>query len=82
MAQYLHQLEVPLLVGVGAAFDFHTGRLKECSGWVKRAGLQWVHRLMQDPKRLWKRYFHCVPAFLWHITLQFSGLRHYPSDRS
>jgi|CZKZ01.1.fsa_nt_gi N-acetylglucosaminyldiphosphoundecaprenol N-acetyl-beta-D-mannosaminyltransferase len=82
MAQYLHQLEVPLLVGVGAAFDFHTGRLHECSGWVKRAGLQWVHRLIQDPKRLWKRYLHCVPAFLWHIAWQFSGLRHYPSKRS
>jgi len=82
MAQYLHQLEVPLLVGVGAAFDFHTGRLHECSGWVKRAGLQWVHRLMQDPRRLWRRYLHCIPAFLWHIAFQFSGLRNYPSERS
>jgi N-acetylglucosaminyldiphosphoundecaprenol N-acetyl-beta-D-mannosaminyltransferase len=79
MARYHQRLRVPLLVGVGAAFDFHTGRLQECPDWVKRAGLQWVHRLMQDPKRLWKRYLNCVPAFLWHITLQLSGLRHYPS---
>ena len=81
IASYCHQLQVPLMVGVGAAFDFHTGRLQECPGWVKRAGLQWAHRLVQDPKRLWKRYLHCVPAFLWHITLQFSGLRHYPNER-
>ncbi len=82
MVQYLDRLQVPMLVGVGAAFDFHTGRLNECSDWVKRAGLQWLHRLMQDPKRLWKRYLLCVPAFLWLIALQFSGLRNYPSERS
>ena len=41
-----------------------------------------VHRLMQDPRRLWRRYLHCIPAFLWHIAFQFSGLRNYPSERS
>lgn len=81
MAQYLHRLQVPLLVGVGAAFDFHTGRLRECSDWVKRAGLQWTHRLMQDPKRLWKRYLLGNSSFLWHLAWQLSGLRHYPNDR-
>ncbi|HEV2486815.1 MAG TPA: WecB/TagA/CpsF family glycosyltransferase [Terracidiphilus sp.] len=81
MAHYFRQLQVPLLVGVGAAFDFHTGRLHESSNWVKRAGLQWMHRLMQDPKRLWRRYLRSNPAFLWHIALQFSGLRHYPSEQ-
>jgi N-acetylglucosaminyldiphosphoundecaprenol N-acetyl-beta-D-mannosaminyltransferase len=81
MAQYLHRLQVPLLVGVGAAFDFHTGRLRECSDWVKRAGFQWMHRLMQDPKRLWKRYLLGNSLFLWHLAWQLSGLRHYPNDR-
>jgi N-acetylglucosaminyldiphosphoundecaprenol N-acetyl-beta-D-mannosaminyltransferase len=81
MVQYLDRLQVPLLVGVGAAFDFHTGRLRECSGWVKRAGLQWMHRLMQDPKRLWKRYLLGNSTFLWHLAWQLSGLRHYPNDR-
>lgn len=82
MARYCDRLGVPLLVGVGAAFDFHTGRLHEAPRWVKRAGLQWLHRLMQDPKRLGKRYLRVNPAFLWHIAWQLSGLRHYSSERS
>lgn len=77
MAQYLHHLEVPLLAGVGAAFDYHTGRIQDCPAWVKRAGLQWVHRAMQDPGRLWARYLRNNPAFLWHIASQIAGIRHY-----
>jgi len=79
MAQYIDRLEVPLMFGVGAAFDYHSGRIRDCSRWVKRAGLQWLHRLMQDPKRLWRRYLRSNPAFLWHIGLQLSRLRRYPS---
>jgi len=79
MAQYVDRLQVPLLVGVGAAFDYHTGQIRDCSQWVKRAGLQWLHRLMQDPGRLWKRYLRNNPAFLWHIALQLSKLRQYPA---
>lgn len=77
MAQYLDRFQVPLLVGVGAAFDYHAGRIRDCSRWVKRAGLQWAHRTMQDPRRLCKRYLRNNPAFLWHIGAQISGLRHY-----
>ncbi len=76
MAQYVDRLQVPLLVGVGAAFDFHTGRIRDCSPWVKRAGLQWLHRLIQEPRRLWRRYLVNVPAFLWNIAWQISGLEH------
>ena len=81
MAQMVERLHVPLIVGVGAAFDYHTGQLRECSNWVKRAGLQWLHRLIQDPKRLWKRYLRNNPAFLWHIAFQLAGLRQYPAAR-
>jgi N-acetylglucosaminyldiphosphoundecaprenol N-acetyl-beta-D-mannosaminyltransferase len=70
MAQYVERFQVPLMVGVGAAFDFHTGRIRDCPGWIKRAGLQWLHRLIQDPKRLWRRYLTNNPAFVWHITRQ------------
>jgi N-acetylglucosaminyldiphosphoundecaprenol N-acetyl-beta-D-mannosaminyltransferase len=76
MARYVDRLQVPLLVGVGAAFDFHTGIIRDCSAWIKRAGLQWLHRLIQEPRRLWKRYLVNNPAFLWHIIWQLSGLRH------
>jgi N-acetylglucosaminyldiphosphoundecaprenol N-acetyl-beta-D-mannosaminyltransferase len=78
MAQYVNQLQVPLLVGVGAAFDYHTGRIRDCSPWIKRAGLQWLHRLLQDPKRLWRRYLRNNPTFVWNITLQLLKLRRYP----
>lgn len=73
MAQFIGRLEVPLMAGVGAAFDYHTGAIRDSSSWIKRAGLQWVHRLAQDPRRLWKRYLINNPAFLWQIALQLVG---------
>jgi N-acetylglucosaminyldiphosphoundecaprenol N-acetyl-beta-D-mannosaminyltransferase len=81
MARYIDRLQVPLLVGVGAAFDYHTGRASDCSGWIKRAGLQWLHRLLQDPRRLWKRYLRNNPAFIWKIALQLLKLKQYPASR-
>ena len=79
MAQYVDRFQVPLMVGVGAAFDYHTGSIRDSSPWVKRAGLQWLHRLLQDPRRLWRRYLRHNPAFLWHITCQLTQLRRYPA---
>ncbi|MFP5230239.1 MAG: WecB/TagA/CpsF family glycosyltransferase [Acidobacteriota bacterium] len=78
MAQYRSRLPVPLLVGVGAAFDFHTGRIRDCSPWIKRCGLQWLHRLVQEPRRLWRRYLRSNPAFVWHVAWQLAGLRRSP----
>jgi N-acetylglucosaminyldiphosphoundecaprenol N-acetyl-beta-D-mannosaminyltransferase len=75
MAAFAERLGAPLLVGVGAAFDYHTGQIRDCPHWVKRAGMQWAHRLAQDPKRLWRRYLCNNPAFLWHIAQQLAGLR-------
>jgi N-acetylglucosaminyldiphosphoundecaprenol N-acetyl-beta-D-mannosaminyltransferase len=70
MARHANDLNVPLMVGVGAAFDYHTGRIKDCAPWIKRAGLQWLHRLLQDPRRLWRRYLKSNPRFLWKISQQ------------
>jgi len=78
MARYLPMLETKLMFGVGAAFDFHTGRIRDCAEWIKGAGLQWLHRLLQDPRRLWRRYLRNNPAFLWQIGLQMVGLRRLP----
>ena len=78
MARYLPLLETRLMFGVGAAFDFHTGRIADCAEWIKRCGMQWLDRLLQDPKHLWKRYLRNNPAFLFHIALQLTGLRTYP----
>jgi N-acetylglucosaminyldiphosphoundecaprenol N-acetyl-beta-D-mannosaminyltransferase len=77
MRRMLPCLRTRMMIGVGAAFDFHTGRIRGCSPWVKRAGLQWLHRLAQDPKRLWRRNVKNM-AFLWHIATQLSGLKTFP----
>ena len=78
MARYLPELETKLMFGVGAAFDYHTGRIRDCADWIKRAGLHWLHRLLQDPRRLWRRYLRNNPAFVWFITLQMLKVRRYP----
>jgi N-acetylglucosaminyldiphosphoundecaprenol N-acetyl-beta-D-mannosaminyltransferase len=85
MMRLLPLVESALMFGVGAAFDFHTGRIKDAPNWVKRAGLQWLHRLLQDPRHLFWRYLRNNSAFCWHIALQLTGIRDYPRsevDRS
>jgi N-acetylglucosaminyldiphosphoundecaprenol N-acetyl-beta-D-mannosaminyltransferase len=78
MAQYLDKLNVKLMVGVGAAFDIHTGAIKDAPPLVKKLGLQWLHRLVQEPRRLWRRYLFNNPKFIWNAGLQFLGLRKFP----
>jgi N-acetylglucosaminyldiphosphoundecaprenol N-acetyl-beta-D-mannosaminyltransferase len=79
MHRYLPMLDTTLMFGVGAAFDFHTGRIKDCAGWIKRAGLQWLHRLIQDPRHLLWRYVRNNPAFVWRVALQMSGFGKIPT---
>ncbi len=73
MARYLPMLDTKLMIGVGAAFLFHTGAIRDSPGWVKRAGLQWMHRLLQEPSRLWRRYLFNNPRFLVLALLQIVG---------
>jgi N-acetylglucosaminyldiphosphoundecaprenol N-acetyl-beta-D-mannosaminyltransferase len=75
MAEFIHKLDTKLMLGVGAAFDIHAGLLKDSPTWVKRAGLQWVHRLYQEPRRLCKRYLVNNPKFVLEICLQLAGVR-------
>jgi N-acetylglucosaminyldiphosphoundecaprenol N-acetyl-beta-D-mannosaminyltransferase len=77
MAEYLPRLDTTLMIGVGAAFDYHTGRLKDSPRWMKQLGLQWLHRLVQEPKRLWKRYLINNPLFLSQAILQMTGIRRF-----
>ena len=77
MAQNIGRLASTLMIGVGAAFDIHTGKLRDAPSWVKKSGLQWMHRLCQEPARLWKRYLVNNSTFLLHIGLQLSGLKRY-----
>jgi N-acetylglucosaminyldiphosphoundecaprenol N-acetyl-beta-D-mannosaminyltransferase len=78
MAEYLPKLDVTLMFGVGAAFDFHAGKVRQAPRWMQRSGLEWFFRLCSEPKRLWKRYFKNNPLFLGRIFCQFTGLRKYP----
>jgi exopolysaccharide biosynthesis WecB/TagA/CpsF family protein len=66
------RLRVPV-VAVGAAFDYHAGLLREPPEWVQRAGLQWLYRLAQDPRRLWERYLVLGPAFVALVAAQRLG---------
>ena len=77
MARYLPVLDTKLMIGVGAAFLFHTGAIKDSPKWVKHSGLQWLHRLLQEPSRLWRRYLLNNPRFIFYALLQFLGLKQY-----
>jgi N-acetylglucosaminyldiphosphoundecaprenol N-acetyl-beta-D-mannosaminyltransferase len=77
MAEFLPRLEVTLMVGVGAAFDFLSGRVGQAPRWMQRSGLEWFHRLCQEPRRLAKRYFRNNPRFVLKIAAQLCGLKKY-----
>jgi N-acetylglucosaminyldiphosphoundecaprenol N-acetyl-beta-D-mannosaminyltransferase len=77
VAEYVDRLDTKLMFAVGAAFDMHTGRIKESPEWLKVMGLQWLHRLCQEPRRLWKRYLISNSRFIPKILLQFLGVRKY-----
>jgi N-acetylglucosaminyldiphosphoundecaprenol N-acetyl-beta-D-mannosaminyltransferase len=72
MAQYLHRLDVKLMTGVGAAFDLHAGLRADAPDWMKQCGLQWLHRLVQEPRRLGPRYLKHNPRFMWDICRQLA----------
>jgi N-acetylglucosaminyldiphosphoundecaprenol N-acetyl-beta-D-mannosaminyltransferase len=78
MKEYHDLLKAKVMIGVGAAFDFHTGRVRQAPRWMMRSGLEWLFRLFMEPRRLAPRYFRNNPAFIWHVLLQLSGLRRYP----
>ena len=81
MAEYLPLLTgTKIMLGVGAAFDLLTGRIRQAPGWMQRNGLEWFYRLTQEPKRLARRYLVNNPLFVGRILLQLTGARKYPLD--
>jgi exopolysaccharide biosynthesis WecB/TagA/CpsF family protein len=63
---------------VGAAFDFHSGNKKMAPAWMQKHSLEWFFRILQEPRRLWRRYLVTNTIFLSKVLLQFTGLRKYP----
>jgi N-acetylglucosaminyldiphosphoundecaprenol N-acetyl-beta-D-mannosaminyltransferase len=77
--EFRDAVNMPILA-VGAAFDYHAGLVSEPPAWIQAAGLQWLYRLIQQPRRLWRRYLLLNPAFLTLLGLQRIGLWH-PNPR-
>ncbi len=71
-----HKGRIPaVMLGVGAAFDFHTGRVRQAPRWMQAAGLEWAFRLLMDPRRLWRRYAKHNPRFVALFLLQLAKSR-------
>ncbi len=68
ISQHLAQLNIPLQIGVGAAFDFHAGSKTRAPTWMQSAGLEWLHRLGSEPARLWRRYLLTNLHFAWRYA--------------
>jgi N-acetylglucosaminyldiphosphoundecaprenol N-acetyl-beta-D-mannosaminyltransferase len=73
MAAMRPRLQAPLLVGVGAAFDFHAGLVAQAPGWMQRNGLEWTYRLAREPRRLWRRYARYNPRFVAAFARQYTA---------
>jgi N-acetylglucosaminyldiphosphoundecaprenol N-acetyl-beta-D-mannosaminyltransferase len=75
MAAMRDRLAAPVLVGVGAAFDFHAGLVRQAPPWVQRAGMEWAFRLAMEPGRLWRRYARYNPRFVVAFARQYAAHR-------
>jgi N-acetylglucosaminyldiphosphoundecaprenol N-acetyl-beta-D-mannosaminyltransferase len=75
MAAMRDRLDAPVLVGVGAAFDFHAGLVPQAPDWMQSAGLEWAYRLSKEPRRLWRRYLRYNPLFVLGFGRQYARHR-------
>ncbi len=75
MARLRPRLDSTLLIGVGAAFDFHAGLVPQAPNWLQEAGLEWAYRLAHEPRRLWRRYVRYNPRFLAGFARQWLAHR-------
>jgi N-acetylglucosaminyldiphosphoundecaprenol N-acetyl-beta-D-mannosaminyltransferase len=74
MYKHRDRLNASVLLGVGAAFDFHTGTKKQAPSWMRENGLEWLFRLLQEPRRLWRRYLIYGSQFIFYILLELTGI--------
>ncbi|HEV7750786.1 MAG TPA: WecB/TagA/CpsF family glycosyltransferase [Baekduia sp.] len=75
MAALRDRIDAPVLVGVGAAFDFHAGLVPQAPSWMQSAGLEWLFRLSKEPRRLWRRYLTYNPRFVFGFARQYARHR-------
>jgi exopolysaccharide biosynthesis WecB/TagA/CpsF family protein len=70
--------QIKIFMAIGATIDFEAGNVSRAPQWISEMGLEWLHRLLSEPRRLWKRYLLEGPAFFWHVTLQLFNLYEEP----
>lgn len=80
MFEHRGRLNVPVLVGVGAAFDFHTGRRSQAPIWMREHGLEWLFRLVREPRRLWRRYLIYGSEFALSLALEFLHVKDFDKE--
>ena len=72
---HVGQINGATLIGVGAAFDFHSGAVTRAPKWMQKSGFEWLHRLLSEPRRLWRRYLVIAPSFVVNIVREEIGFR-------
>ena len=80
MHEHFGRVRAPVMIGVGAAFDFHAGVKKQAPRWMQRSGLEWSFRLVTEPRRLWRRYLINNSLFLWMILLEALNKKSIPQE--
>jgi N-acetylglucosaminyldiphosphoundecaprenol N-acetyl-beta-D-mannosaminyltransferase len=75
MHRHRNRLNAAVLLGVGAAFDIHSGTRSQAPAWMRENGWEWLFRLIQEPRRLWRRYLLYGPQFLFYVVLELLNLR-------
>ncbi|HLW87405.1 MAG TPA: WecB/TagA/CpsF family glycosyltransferase [Terriglobales bacterium] len=75
MSEHLNKVSVPVMLGVGAAFDLNAGTLRQAPNWMRENGLEWLFRLTAEPRRLWHRYLVLGSKFAWNVSLELLGLK-------
>jgi N-acetylglucosaminyldiphosphoundecaprenol N-acetyl-beta-D-mannosaminyltransferase len=75
MSEHLNKISVPVMLGVGAAFDLNAGTLRQAPSWMREHGLEWFFRLSAEPRRLWHRYLVLGSKFAWNVSLDLLGLK-------
>jgi N-acetylglucosaminyldiphosphoundecaprenol N-acetyl-beta-D-mannosaminyltransferase len=80
MQEHLGRVRAPVMIGVGAAFDFNAGVKKQAPRWMQRNGLEWSFRLLTEPQRLWRRYLINNPLFVWRVLLEALSKKPIPHE--
>lgn len=75
MYEHRDKLNVPVMLGVGAAFDLNSGKLRQAPDWMRENGLEWLFRLLVEPRRLWRRYLVEIPKSIWSVSLELFHIK-------